>query len=125
MHKLAEYPGLIADTATELNEIDLQVRKLRIIQEGYEAIADGIAAADPTLKNEQQRKAFKHQYLQNQGDYQDAQAGIELLTRDRASLNTTLERLRNEFAVAKLEYRMAIATKLAAIEDKELVDSTL
>lgn len=125
MHKLTEYPQLIADVAFQLADMDTRIRQLKIIMEGYEAIADGIAAADPTLKNEGQRKSFKHQYLQDQVEYQGASAQVEFLGRDRASLSTTLERLRNEFAVCKLEYRMQIATTLAGIEDKELVDSSL
>ncbi len=125
MRKLSDYPELIADVATDLNEVDAQIRKLRGIQESYETIADGIAATDNTLKNDSQRRAFKHQYLQDQEDYQQAQTAIEALSRDRYQLSTTLERLRNEFSVAKLEMRLQIATTLAGIEDKQLVDSSL
>jgi hypothetical protein len=43
------------------------------------------------------------------------------LKREQAEIAATLDRLRNEFSVAKLEMRMEIAQKLADNDNRELV----
>ncbi len=53
--------------------------------------------------------------------YSECLHQIGNLKREQAEIAATLDRLRNEFSVAKLEMRMEIAQKLADNDNRELV----
>lgn len=75
---------------------------------------------DPELKNELQRKAKRFELL-NEPVYSNVIDCITLLTQEKATALTTLERLRNEFAVAKLQIRQRIAELITDPDGRELV----
>ena len=119
--RLSEYPAAIAQAAQAVNAGDQRIAQLRQELARLEGKADMIVAFEESLKNENQRKARRFEILQVDQDYQQRQDQLIRLTADKANQLAELERLRNQFSVAKLEVRWAIAEKLIGLEARELV----
>ncbi|PZV12181.1 MAG: hypothetical protein DCF22_12910 [Leptolyngbya sp.] len=86
-----------------------------------EGNADKISAFEANLKNDNQRRARRFEILQANHEYRHACDAINRLNTEKAHAVARLEHLRNEFSVAKLETRLAIAQKLIGLETRELV----
>ena len=119
--RLSEYPAAIAQAAQAVNSSDYRIAQLRQDLARLEGKADLIVAFEESLKNENQRKARRFEILQIDQDYQQRQNELLQLTTEKSNQLAALERLRNQFSVAKLEVRWAIAEKLIGLEARELV----
>jgi hypothetical protein len=118
---LSQYPAAIAQASQVVNDLEQQVAEVRQHIARLEGNADLVVAFEPALKNDNQRKARRFEVLQINYEYQRAVDALNHLATEKANALARLEQLRNEFSVAKLETRLAIAQRLIGIESKELV----
>ncbi|MEH2127002.1 hypothetical protein [Nostoc sp.] len=121
MMQLSHYPAVIAQAAQRANEIDSQLMAVQHQVNRFEGNADRTAAFEMDLKNDAQRKARRFEVLLVNQEYQKAIDTQIRLTVDKANAIAHLEYLRNQFSVAKLEARLAIAQQLSDFESRELV----
>jgi hypothetical protein len=121
MPELNHYPTAIAQAAERVNEIDSQLMAVQQQISRFEGNADRAAAFDVDLKNDAQRKARRFEVLLINPEYQTAIDTQIRLTTEKANAIAHLEYLRNQFSVAKLETRLAIAQQLTDFEARELV----
>ncbi|MEH2203547.1 MAG: hypothetical protein V7K53_05620 [Nostoc sp.] len=129
MMQLSHYPAAlgealaegIAQAAQRANEIDSQLMAVQHQVNRFEGNADRTAAFEMDLKNDAQRKARRFEVLLVNQEYQKAIDTQIRLTVDKANAIAHLEYLRNQFSVAKLEARLAIAQQLSDFESRELV----
>ncbi|MBD2092989.1 hypothetical protein H6F67_24380 [Microcoleus sp. FACHB-1515] len=119
--KLSQYPALIDQAAQAVNDLDRQILDLRQDIAALEGKAEVIVAFESTLKNDNQRKARRFEILQENDEYQQLLGKLVMLTSQKSNGLSHLEYLRNQFSVAKLEARWAIAEKLVGLESRELV----
>ena len=119
--QLSHYPAAIAQAAQRVNELDSQLMAVQMLINRVEGNADRIVAFDPDLKNDNQRKAHRFEVLLTNQEYQTALNTLMRLTAEKANALAHLEYLRNQFSVAKLEARLAIAQQLTDFESRELV----
>lgn len=118
---MSQYPAAIAQAAQVVNELDAQMTAVTQHIARLEGNADRVAAFEQGLKNEDQRRGRRFELLCVNQEYQTAQNTLMRLISEKGSAITHLEYLRNQFSVAKLEARMAIAQQLVAVEANELV----
>ncbi len=104
----ADYPLAIAKLERQLLRTSKDMRRYQADLEKLQMAIEQAIAADLELKNEQQRKA-KRLELINSDDFQNAQRAVQTHGDRRAELEIDLQLLRNQFTVAKLEKREAIA----------------
>ncbi|GAX38075.1 hypothetical protein [Nodularia sp. NIES-3585] len=121
MVELSHYPTAIAQAAQRVNEIDSQLMAVQHQIDRFEGNADRAAAFDLDLKNDSQRKARRFEVLLVNQEYQTAMDTQMRLAAEKAHAIAHLEYLRNQFSVAKLEARLAIAHQLTDFESRELV----
>ncbi|MDB9303750.1 MULTISPECIES: hypothetical protein [Cyanophyceae] len=121
MVELSHYPSAIAQAAQRVNEIDSQLMAVQQQIDRFEGNADRAAAFDVDLKNDAQRKARRFEVLLVNHEYQQAMDTQIRLTGEKANAIAHLEYLRNQFSVAKLSARLAIAQQLTDFESRELV----
>jgi len=114
--QLSHYPTAIAQAAQRVNEIDSQLLAVQQVINRLEGHADRVAAFEPELKNDNQRKARRFEVLLTNQEYQKAVDTSLRLTGEKANALAHLEYLRNQFSVAKLEARSAIAQQLTDFE---------
>ncbi len=119
--KLNQYPAAISQAAQSVNELESQIAAVQLLINRIEGNADNVAAFESDLKNDNQRRARRFEMLQVNLEYQQAINTLMRLTADRANAGARLEYLRNQFSVAKLETRLAIARQLTGSESLELV----
>ena len=119
--QLSHYPSAIAQAAQRVNEIDSQIMAVQQLIYREEGIADTRSAFDSDLKNDTQRKARRFEVLLVNQEYQTAINTLLRLNVEKANAIAHLEYLRNQFSVAKLEARKAIALQLTDFESRELV----
>ncbi len=119
--QLSHYPAAIAQAAQRVNELDSQMMAVQQHIDREEGNADRVSAFDPDLKNDTQRKARRFEVLLTNQEYQTALNAWLRLTAEKANALAHLEYLRNQFSVAKLEARSAIAHQLTDFESRELV----
>jgi uncharacterized small protein (DUF1192 family) len=119
--KMSQYPAAIVQAAQVVNELDTQIAAVGQHIARLEGNADRTAAFEQGLKNEDQRRGRRFELLCVDPEYQTAQNTLMRLMSEKASAIAHLEYLRNQFSVAKLEARMAIAQQLAGMEARELV----
>jgi hypothetical protein len=121
MMQLSHYPAAIAQAAQRANEIDSQLMAVQQQINRFEGNADRVAAFEMDLKNDAQRKARRFEVLLVNQEYQKAMDTFIRLTAEKANAIAHVEYLRNQFSVAKLEARSAIARQLTDFESRELV----
>lgn len=121
MMQLSNYPSVIVQAAQRANEIDSQLMAVQQQINRFEGNADRVAAFELDLKNDAQRKARRFEVLLVNQEYQKAMDTLMRLTSEKANAIAHLEYLRNQFSVAKLEARLAIAQQLTDFEARELV----
>ncbi|HEY9603225.1 MAG TPA: hypothetical protein V6C85_16545 [Allocoleopsis sp.] len=119
--RLSEYPAAIAQAAQVVNELDGQITAVGQHIARLEGKADRTAAFEQGLKNEDQRRGRRFEILCVDQEYQTAQNTLMRLMSEKANAISHLEYLRNQFSVAKLEARMAIAQQLVGLESRDLV----
>ncbi len=119
--ELNHYPGAIAQAAQRVNELDSETMAVQQLLNRVEGNADSRSAFDIDLKNDLQRKARRFEVLLTDREYQTATNTLMRLTAEKANALAHLEYLRNQFSVAKLETRRAIAQQLTDFESRELV----
>lgn len=119
--KISQYPAAIVQAAQVVNELDSQIAAVSQHIARLEGNADRTAAFEQGLKNEDQRRGRRFELLCVSQEYQTAQTTMIRLMSEKASAIAHLEYLRNQFSVAKLELRMAIAQQLAGAEFRDLV----
>lgn len=119
--QLSYYPTAIAQAAQRVNEVDSQIMAVQQHINREEGHADRVAAFDPDLKNDTQRRVRRFEVLLKSQEYQTALNTLMQLTAEKANALSHLEYLRNQFSVAKLEARSAIAQQLTDFESRELV----
>lgn len=115
------YPSAIAQAAQRVNEIDSQLMAVQHQINRFEGNADRVAAFEMDLKNDAQRKSRRFEVLLVNQEYQQAVDMQMRLSVEKANAIAHLEYLRNQFSVAKLEARLAIAQQLSDFESRELV----
>ncbi len=118
---MSQYPAAIVQAAQVVNELDTQIAAVGQHIARLEGNADRTAAFEQGLKNEDQRRGRRFELLCVDPEYQTAQNTLMRLMSEKASAIAHLEYLRNQFSVAKLEARMAIAQQLAGMEARELI----
>lgn len=118
---LSQYPGAIAQAAQTLNEVDAQMRAVQLNINRLEANVDQKIAFESNLKNDAQRKARRFELLEVNLEYQHALNTLMRLTAQKANAVAHLDYLRNQFSVAKLETRLAIARQLGGSDISELL----
>ena len=121
MMQLSHYPGAIAQAAQRVNEVDSQLMAVQQQINRFEGNADHVAAFEIDLKNDAQRKSRRFEVLLVNQEYQKSIDMLIQLTAEKANALAHLEYLRNQFSVAKLEARLAIAQKFSDFEYRELV----
>lgn len=119
--KITEFPQQIARAAMHVNELEALILKLRDEIAQLEGQAELIIAFETDLKNDNQRKARKFELLQGKTEYISARTNLIELSLQKSNALAELEQLRNEFSVAKILARTAIAEKLTSAEITELV----
>jgi len=119
--KLNQYPAAIAQAAQTVNELESQIAAVQLVINRIEGNADKVAAFETDLKNDNQRKARRFEVLQVNLEYQQSLNTLIRLTAERGNAVAQLEYLRNQFSVAKLETRLAIARQLTGSEALELI----
>lgn len=119
--KMSQYPTAIVQAAQVVNELDSQIAAVNQHIARLEGKADRIAAFEQGLKNDNQRRGRRFELLCVDQEYQTAQNTLMRLISEKASAIAHLEYLRNQFSVAKLEARMAIAQQLVGTEFRDLV----
>jgi len=119
--QLSHYPAAIAQAAQRVNELDSQIMAVQQLVYREEGNADTPPAFDPDLKNDTQRRSRRFELLLVNQEYQTALNTLMQLTAEKANALAHLEYLRNQFSVAKLECRRAIAQQLTDFESRELV----
>lgn len=120
MMQLNHYPAAISQAAQRVNEIDSQLMAVQHQINRFEGNADR-SAFDIDLKNDAQRKARRFEVLLVNQEYQSSiDTQIQLMS-EKANAVAHLEYLRNQFSVAKLQARLAIAQQLTDFESRELV----
>lgn len=117
---LNQYPTAIAQAAQRINSLDSQIAAVQLLINRIEGNADKLVAFDTELKNDPQRKARRFELLQTNLEYQRSSDTLTHLHYEKANAIANLEYLRNQFSVAKLEARLAIAQQLNQIQDAEL-----
>ena len=119
--ELNHYPGAIAQAAQRVNELDSEMMAVQQLLYRVECHADTRSAFDIDFKNDTQRKAQRFEVLLTDKEYQTATNTLMRLTAEKANALAHLEYLRNQFSVAKLETRRAIAQQLTDFESRQLV----
>lgn len=108
-YHLAQYPDTIAELATELLGLDAEVEDLKQCLAKLEAFAEIKVANNEKLKNDTQRKATKLQLLFEDPQYISLKAELQDQERARGLKAIELNRVRDQFAIAKLELKVRIA----------------
>jgi multidrug resistance efflux pump len=104
----ADYPLAIAKLERQLLRTSQAMRRSQADLEKLQMTIEQAIAADLDLKDEQQRKARRLELITG-NDFQNAQQVLQTHSDRRAELDIELQLLRNQFTVAKLEKREAIA----------------
>ncbi|HBB30431.1 MAG TPA: hypothetical protein DDZ80_22470 [Cyanobacteria bacterium UBA8803] len=118
---LSQYPAAIAQATQAVNELDAQISAVHMTIDRLETNVDRKVAFESDLKNDSQRKARRFELLEVNLEYQHALNTLMRLTAQKANAVTHLEYLRNQFSVAKLEARLAIARQLGGSEIGDLL----
>lgn len=108
MTTLKQFPNKIAKAETKVLNLD---REIKIHKENLSFMDGEIELAianNKELKNEQQRKTRRLE-LRQEPDYLQAKAALTEANENRDKAQIDLNLIRNQFSVAKLETRVAIA----------------
>lgn len=119
--QISEFPEKIYLATIALQALDEQITRQKRAMESIELDADHAIAFAGNLNNDAKRKVFRSQWLDENRDYQAALEVLQQLQAQRWQTAANLKLLKNQFSVAKLEAKAAIADKLIAAESREIV----
>jgi hypothetical protein len=105
---LAQFPDEIARVHSELLKSDQACRHWQSQVDGMTLVIDYQVAFDKSLNNENQRKAEKGKLMQAD-EMETAIETLQISLDQKAARQIELEQVRNQFSVAKLAERRAIA----------------
>jgi hemoglobin-like flavoprotein len=113
---LTEYPELIAllEKKYEIDQLSRKAAEDAIAY--YDAELDLSIANNPDLKNEIARKATKIKTHNESGEYLELSGKLEAAQREERASLIALEQAKREFAVLKLEMKLAIAQKTVYVD---------
>jgi len=100
---------MIADVQLAALALSLKLSEIEAKVVEFEVAADAEVVFDPSLKNDQQRKVTRNDYLKSISEYGEAIAAAEKLKIELKRNAIQLDLLRNQFDVAKLLFRREIA----------------
>jgi hypothetical protein len=106
--KLNDYPNAIAKLARKLQRMDIEIRHHQNLVERMTAQIERAIASDPELRNDQQRKARRLELMET-SEYLQATEVLQAEQDKRDLAAIDLQLLRDNFRVAMLETRQAIA----------------
>ena len=109
MPRLTDFPEAIAFYMRELLSIEDQITPIKDELTELESEFDATVAFDCELRNDTQRKARRSELQAKHCWYQELSAMLKNLTHQKQETLIHLELRRNQFTVAKLEARSAIA----------------
>lgn len=119
--ELNQYPSAIAAAAQAVNDLEFDITKVRRQIARIECRADAKVTTNPNLKSDLARQAERFYLLDVSSQYQELLDDLENLMHQRAAAMAELERARNEFSVAQIEARAAIAQQIAGLERVEFI----
>jgi len=105
---LQRYPEAIARSAYLVNAISSKIAAIRIEIARIEGQASAAVSLDENLKEDHHRKSVRFNILQSDEEYQNLQNDLIQMIESKANAQTTLERVCNEFAVAKAEAKAVL-----------------
>ena len=108
MYHLNQFPLKIAEVETKILNLDREVNIYKEQLSFMDADIENAISSNKELKNEQQRKT-KRLELKQQPDYLQVKAALTEATEKRDKELIQVNLLKNQFSVAKLEERKAIA----------------
>jgi hypothetical protein len=107
--KINQYPEAIALSAKNLLKTERSLKGAKFKVDEITAQVDAAIAFDIELKNDNQRKAKRAELLQSEC-YADAFTNFRFISEQVEDLQVEHQLLLNQFTVAKLEVRQAIAS---------------
>jgi hypothetical protein len=107
--KLSDYPSAIAQSAKNLLKAERSLKSSKTKVDEITSQIDAAIAFDPELKNDVQRKAKRTELLQAEC-YVDAFTEFRFRTEQLEDQQVEHQLLKDQFTVAKLESRQAIAS---------------
>jgi chromosome segregation ATPase len=119
--ELNQYPTAIAAAAQALNDLELDITKVRRQIARIECRADAKVATNPNLQSDVARQAERFYLLDISSKYQELLDDLENLMHQKSTAMAELERARNQFSVAKIEARAAIAQQIVGLERADFV----
>ncbi|MBW4490669.1 MAG: hypothetical protein KME12_23085 [Trichocoleus desertorum ATA4-8-CV12] len=119
--ELNQYPTAIASAAQALNDLELDITKVRRQIARIECRADAKVATNPNLQSDVARQAERFYLLDISSKYQELLDDLENLMHQKSTAMAELERARNEFSVAKIEAIAAIAQQIVGLERADFV----
>ena len=119
--ELSQYPQAIATTAQAVNDLDLGITQVKRQIARFENCIDAEVTTNPELKNDAIRKAERFRILENNTAYQKLLDELGELNHQRSTAMAELERVRNEFSVAKIAARAGMVIQIAALDCHEFV----
>ena len=117
--ELREYPMLIHKLESEHFDYLREKRELEDRINLFNAELELETASDPTLRNEQMRKAQKVISQKCSREYQEMIEALETLEGKISRSLLLLECRKREFSVLKLEQKMAIAIEKSRVKSQE------
>ena len=121
----ANHPGIKSvpsrDRCCCPSRLELDITKVRRQIAQLESKTDAEVAANPNLKKDATRKAERFHLLDACRDYQELLDDLANLVYQRATAMPELECVRNQFSVAKIEAKAAIAQQIAGLERAEFI----
>lgn len=105
---LSQFPQAIADCQTQLLQVERQIRAAQSAYDRVIAKFEAEIAFDKALTNDAQRKARRAE-LFNFDEHQAANSVLETLKDQHTIAEIELGRLENEFLIAQLARKGAIA----------------
>lgn len=109
MPRLTDFPDAIASLQQQLLSLEDQINPVKDEIIDLDNEFDAMIAFDCELKNDNQRKARRSELQAKDCWYQELITILKDLTHKKQEMLIYLELRRNQFAVAKLEARSAIA----------------
>jgi len=106
--QLKQFPNKIAKAETKILNLESEIAIYKENLSFMDGEIELAIASNKELKNEQHRKTRRLE-LRQQPDYLQAKAALTEANEKRSKAQIDLNLLRNQFSVAKLETRVAIA----------------
>lgn len=114
--KLEEYPNTIAELERRLLDFNNQFNNQELYLESIVWSIDKMIAFSPEFKNEQQRKLARIEELDKSETYQKAKVNFDICKQNRDEILIELNRIKNQFSVAKIQARLRIAEMTMTVE---------